>query len=148
MITRFQDPYDFTAQQNIVNLYAGIYDFAPVMHQILSGSGLGELYVVDGGAVAAAVLKCPEILLPIAADVAPIAWVLSDLIVTPASRRHGVATSLVLHLAEIAEQRGGRIMYLVADANNTAAIRLYERLSFTRTADQAHHAVFVKLLGA
>ena len=53
---------------------------------------------------------------------------LEDLYVKPAFRRHGIARSLILHLARVAKERNcGRLEWVVLNWNKPA-IRFYERL--------------------
>ena len=55
--------------------------------------------------------------------------------VAPAARRQGLASALLTALAAAAAQRGAASLHLQTDADNTAALRLYERRGFER-----HHA--------
>ena len=57
---------------------------------------------------------------------------LEDLYVTPASRGHGLGKALLLHLAQLAHERGcGRMEWSVLDWN-TPAIAFYESLGARR----------------
>jgi aminoglycoside 3-N-acetyltransferase I len=51
-----------------------------------------------------------------------------DLAVAQGHRRHGIATSLIEHLREIAAKRGAWVVYVQADYGDAAAIALYEKL--------------------
>lgn len=60
---------------------------------------------------------------------------LEDLYVSPASRRHGLARSLLKHLASIAVDRGCRRLQWVVRRDNAAAIRFYESLGATELSE-------------
>lgn len=49
-----------------------------------------------------------------------------------ARRREGHATTIVCNLLQCAQARGARYAYLQVEESNAAAIRLYEKLGFTR----------------
>jgi aminoglycoside 3-N-acetyltransferase I len=51
-----------------------------------------------------------------------------DLAVSPAHRRQGIATAMILALREIAASRGAYVMYVQADLVDEAAIALYSKL--------------------
>ena len=51
-----------------------------------------------------------------------------DLAVAEPHRRQGVATALIDHLREIAQQRGAWVMYVQADYGDDPAIALYSKL--------------------
>ena len=55
---------------------------------------------------------------------------LLTLAVTPAARRRGIATALVLGAAERAAEVGAGVMFLEVGAANLPAISLYNRLGF------------------
>lgn len=147
-IQPFQDGHDFATQQCIARLYDGVFDFVPILHQVLVGNGLFNLFVMRhvDDVVGAAVLKSPEITMPIGANVEPLAWVISDLVTTPPLRRRGLAARMVRHLEGQVVRRGGRIIYLFTDERNEAAIRLYVRSGFRRLRPQGRQAVFAKLI--
>ncbi len=50
-----------------------------------------------------------------------------DLAVAEAHRRQGVATALINKLKEIAKARGAYVIFVQADAGDTAAIELYKK---------------------
>ena len=51
-----------------------------------------------------------------------------DLAVAAPHRRHGIATSLIGHLRDIAARRGAWVIYVQADYGDDPAIALYEKL--------------------
>jgi aminoglycoside 3-N-acetyltransferase I len=51
-----------------------------------------------------------------------------DLAVAEAHRRRGVASALILRLAQIARERGAWVIYVQADYGDDPAIALYEKL--------------------
>ncbi len=51
-----------------------------------------------------------------------------DLAVASRYRRQGIATGLINHLKRIARERGAYVIFVQADAEDIAAIRLYESL--------------------
>ncbi len=58
-----------------------------------------------------------------------------DLAVASRYRRQGIATGLIHHLKRIAKERGAYVIFVQADAEDIAAIRLYESL---RTKQDVH----------
>jgi [ribosomal protein S18]-alanine N-acetyltransferase len=57
--------------------------------------------------------------------------------VTPAARRRGTATVLVLDAADVAASRGAVWMFLEVDRTNLPAIALYKRLGFAEVGCRA-----------
>jgi aminoglycoside 3-N-acetyltransferase I len=51
-----------------------------------------------------------------------------DLAVASSHRRRGIATALINHLREIAQDRGAWVIYVQADYGDDPAIALYEKL--------------------
>lgn len=146
-VTQFTRANDFRAQARIAALYDGVFDFVPVLHQILVGNGLGELYVCWDTSVplGALVLKSPEAVMPIGAKYEPLAWVVSDVVTDRQYRRRGIAMTLLRAAEGIVWNRGGRILYLYCDQGNAAARGLYLKAGYRRLLDQGRNIVFVKL---
>jgi GNAT superfamily N-acetyltransferase len=147
-ILPFRDAENFTIQSKILDLYRGVFDFAPILHAALMDNGLYNLYLASQGGVplGAAVLKSPEAVMPTGEGVRPIAWVLSDVVVSAAARRQGIGMTLVKALEQEAWRKGGRILYLHTDDGNVAAIRLYERAGYWRLKPQGPNVIFAKWL--
>ena len=59
------------------------------------------------------------------------AWHVMNIAVSPAFRRRGIATALLLRLFELTDDGGRRGYTLEVRVSNDAAIKLYERLGFT-----------------
>jgi len=59
-----------------------------------------------------------------------------DLAVAEPHRRKGIATMLVNALKAIAKERGAYVLFVQADAGDTAAIQLYESMG---TREDVHH---------
>lgn len=51
-----------------------------------------------------------------------------DLAVAQSARRQGIATDLIAHLAEIAQERGASVIFVQADYDDPPAIALYAKL--------------------
>lgn len=62
---------------------------------------------------------------------------LSNIVISPAYRRKGIAAQLIKLLTQKAAQQGARNMYLQVINENTAAVTLYNKLGFT--AFSQHH---------
>jgi ribosomal protein S18 acetylase RimI-like enzyme len=144
---------DFVTAAHVVALYEAAHPvapMAPVVHEVLTGRGLFRMFMLFGRIgvakklVGAAVLKSPEMAFPIGADVQPLAWVISDVVVHPTCRGHGFAMVLLAALEREVVATGGRIIYLYTEATNVPALRLYEKAGFVRLKDQSDKAVFVK----
>lgn len=148
-VRRFDNATDFTTQAQVVELYRGTFDIAPIMHQILVGNGLGELYLCwpqkPTIPIGALVLKSPEAVMPIGADCAPLAWVVSDVVTHEGYRGRGVGLTMLRSVEPLVWRRGGRIIYLFCDQANEAARGLYLKAGYCRLQDQGRNVVFVKL---
>ena len=57
-------------------------------------------------------------------------WILNDLFVAPAARRHGVAKALLAAARRLAEETGAVGLELVTGRSNLAAQRLYQSLGW------------------
>lgn len=59
-------------------------------------------------------------------------YILEDLFVTPAHRKHGIATALLNHALDYAQSAGAVGMFLETAYANTTAQLVYERSGWTR----------------
>ncbi len=148
-VTQFKEPTDTAMFTELLYLY-GAQPMAPVLHQALTGSGLSHIFVVkeddpNAPPVAAGLLNTPEAVAPIG-DIRPVAWVVSDMMTNANYRRRGAAMVLLRHMEGVVVRNGGRIMYLFTDADNTPAMRLYEKAGYQRLRDQKDKAVYAKLI--
>jgi GNAT superfamily N-acetyltransferase len=64
-------------------------------------------------------------------------WLIRDLFVRPAARRHGVARTLLAQVAEEARAGGAHRLSLQTETVNERAIELYASRGFTRLTDVA-----------
>lgn len=60
---------------------------------------------------------------------------LQDVFVLERHRRHGVATALTAAAEERVVERGGSVLSLTVGAGNAAALALYRKLGYLRTAE-------------
>lgn len=150
-VQHFNQPEAFERQREIVALYDGIVPFAQTLHYILTGVSGAHLFVafVDdvpaGTIVGAGVVKTAEAVAPIGQGINPLAYAVSDMVVTASHRRRGVGLAVLRAIEGFVARNGGRIVYLYTEASNVPAIALYERAGFERLADQRDNAVFAKL---
>jgi len=154
-ITELSDPKDLSAAQEVIGLYGSEFPIAPVVHEVMTGRGLMEMFLAyerdqvvigEPPLVGAAVLKSPEVAVPIGAEIQPLAWVISDVMVSQKKRGQGVASVLVKHLEGEVVKRGGRIIYLYTGQQNHSAQRLYGKAGFEKLRDQGDQMVFAKLI--
>lgn len=59
-------------------------------------------------------------------------WLIANVAVLPAYRRHGIAQRMVRAAIDIARSHGARVVWLDVIAGNVPAVALYERLGFER----------------
>jgi len=126
-----------------------VFQFAPILHHILTDVSHMQLYVAEldssGPLVGAGVLKTCEALVPLGPHIQPIGWAVSDMITHPNYRRQGIGRALLRHMEGAMVRQGGRILYLYTEVENLPAIRLYQSAGFERLADQRSYAVFCKV---
>jgi ribosomal protein S18 acetylase RimI-like enzyme len=149
LVRRFSDARDLKTQRRIIELYDGVFEFAPILHQALSGNDALHIYVAYSPlseVMGAAVLKSPESVWPIGAGVQPIAWVVSDVCTAAQHRRAGIGLVLMRQIEGVVRRVGGRILYLYTESTNEPAIGLYVKAGFERLRDQHDQAVFAKLI--
>ena len=150
-VRQFNDPYDLRTFQAVLTAYEGTFPIAPVLHQILTNTGLMHMFIAiddathPGTVVGAGVLKTPEAAVPIGAEIRPLAWVVSDMVTHPNYRRLGVARVLLRHMEEVVDHNGGRIIYLYTKRTNGPAKSLYEKAGFERLRNQGSQAIYAKL---
>lgn len=155
-VKHFNDPLDTSTFNAIVKLYEGAHPIAPVLHEVLTGSGVSHMFIVvddhegivvgDPSIVGAGILKTPEAAVPIGADASPIAWAITDMMTHQSMRRRGIAEALLRNMEAVATRNGGRILYLYTGNDNEPAKSLYEKTGFDRLRDQGSQAVYVKLI--
>jgi GNAT superfamily N-acetyltransferase len=62
-------------------------------------------------------------------------WLVRDLYVEPDSRRHGIARTLLAHVAEEARTEGAHRLSLQTEATNPRALHLYAKAGFEAVTD-------------